>query len=121
MHEYGHIPIPRPRPRYDGERHHDESPDTATGPDVHKIAELLAEHKVLHEWYDPVRCVTQYHCGCKMWFYDHDAHVAQEIMKVVMVKPTVWVRPEGCVCGGPSDPYHSWCNACTEQAKRGTE
>lgn len=28
-----------------------------------------------------------------------------------------WGKPEGCVCGGPSDPYHSWCYACEQQGK----
>lgn len=29
-----------------------------------------------------------------------------------------WQRPDGCVCGGPNDPYHSWCAACQEAARR---
>lgn len=29
-----------------------------------------------------------------------------------------WQRPAGCVCGGPADPYHSWCDACQETARQ---
>lgn len=30
----------------------------------------------------------------------------------------MWEKPEGCVCAGPSDPYHSWCSACEDRRKR---
>ncbi len=30
-------------------------------------------------------------------------------------KPSSWVKPEGCVCAGPSDSYHGWCDACAKQ------
>ena len=29
-----------------------------------------------------------------------------------------WQRPDGCVCGGPNDPYYSWCSACQEAARQ---
>jgi hypothetical protein len=38
-----------------------------------------------------------------------------ELAERFVGKPSSWVRPEGCVCGGPSDPYHGWCSACARQ------
>lgn len=29
-----------------------------------------------------------------------------------------WQRPDGCVCGGPTAPCQTWCDACREAARK---
>ncbi|AEL19923.1 deoxycytidylate deaminase [Mycobacterium phage Wile] len=34
-----------------------------------------------------------------------------------VVYPFEWEKPEGCVCAGPTDPYHGWCDPCSKLPK----
>ncbi len=63
-----------------------------------------------------VRDVTNYLMLKGLPYLAAEGHANNLLAALEMIAyEAMWEKPAGCVCGGPSDPYHGFCDPCAER------